>query len=113
MPLLSETRRILALLGLTLTAITAGCYTVNQPDFEAHIAAVVSEGMPFAAAIANLTKEGFVCSAVSSASSEVTCTRYRHSLLPSTCIERVNLSPRDKPPLLGSVDIRPIVCASL
>lgn len=92
----------------------AGCYSVNQTHFEAHVAERIHVLMPLNTAVATLTADGFKCDGVNAASATVTCTKTRQSLLPTTCIERVNLKPGAQPgSSLAAIDVPPIVCAGL
>lgn len=102
-------RHALALFSL---ACLSGCYTVNQERFSAYAASAVSAGTPLAAATARLQKDGFHCDPRSSAPA-TTCTRDRQSLLPYTCIERINLFPREDGTTIARVEVPQIMCAGL
>jgi len=63
--------------------------------------------MPLAAAVESLRAEGFSCSA----QNPVTCSRMRQRLLPSTCVERVNLYASSKTAAVDKIEVEPIACA--
>ena len=90
-----------------LTGALAGCYSPNQKAFEREVHTLVQPGMPVSAAVAHLTQRGFDCTG-----EPITCSRIRQRLLPSSCIERVNLQAAGSTALLF-VDIPPIACAGL
>jgi hypothetical protein len=89
-----------------------GCYTVNNDRFAADMHKLVEPGLDMASATKHLEAHGFTCDAVSAAPS-TTCMRTRQSLLPYTCIERVNLVPDGEQPRVKRVDIPQIMCAGL
>jgi hypothetical protein len=97
---------IFLVFGLTL----AGCYTLSQERFVATVTAMVAPGLPLAQATERLAGAGFECDWRSSAPA-ITCTRTRQSLLPSTCIERVNLTPDSAIHAVAKVAIAPVMCA--
>ena len=98
-----------ALAVACLTAALAGCYSPNQKAFEKEVHTLVQPGMPVSAAVAQLTQRGFNCTG-----EPITCSRIRQRLLPSSCVERVNLEATGQSSsALLSVEIRPIVCAGL
>jgi len=90
----------------------SGCYTVNDERFSAHVRTLVRPEMPLEQGIQALQNDGFLCYPMSPAPSK-TCSKTRQRLLPSTCIERVNLHASDNPPKVGHVEVRKIVCAGL
>lgn len=97
-----------AVLGtLCLSTALSACYSPNQHAFEASIHDRISIGLPAASAVANLREINMHCTG----EGPITCDRIRQRLLPSSCIERVELG------ILGDVvdtlEIRPIVCAGL
>jgi hypothetical protein len=87
-----------------------GCYTVNNERFAADMRKLVEPGLNMASATKQLKANGFTCDGVSAAPL-TTCTRTRQSLLPYTCIERVNLVPAGVPSGVERVDIPQIMCA--
>lgn len=89
-----------------------GCYTVNQERFSAYAVSAVSAGMPLEAATVRLQKDGFHCDPRSSAPA-TTCTRDRQSLLPYTCVERINLTAREDRSIIARVEVPQIMCAGL
>ncbi len=93
-------------------AFLSGCYTVNQERFSAYAASAVSAGMPLAAGTAHLQKDGFHCDPRSSAPA-TTCTRDRQSLLPYSCVERIDLYPREDKTTIVRVEVPTIMCAGL
>jgi hypothetical protein len=97
-------------LSACLSACLSGCYTVDNERFVSHVHALVSPGMKVADAAHRLEADGFTCDARSMAGA-LTCTKTRQRLLPSTCIERVNVAPPDPAAKAERIDIEPIVCA--
>lgn len=94
------------------TLCLTGCYTPNDQRFATHVQTLVEAGMPMEAAIAALEADGFVCDPALPDRSK-TCSKIRERLLPSTCVERVNLYASDIQPGIARVDVRKIVCAGL
>lgn len=90
----------------------AGCYTVNDGQFSSDMTTLVRPGMHMNAAIERLNIQGFGCDSRSAAPA-TTCTKTRQSLLPYTCIERVNLIPAVGLATVERVDIPKIACAGL
>ena len=99
-------------LPLLLIAQLAGCYTLNQERFAAYIAETVQPGVPLAQAMERLSAAGFSCDPRAS-SPAISCTRIRQSLLPYTCVERVNLVPNKEMTVVGFVAVPQVVCAGL
>lgn len=99
-------RRLLLACGAA--ALLSGCYTVDQGRFAASMQTLLPEGVAASEAVRRLQANGFNCDAPVSAP---TCARTRQRLLPSTCIERVNLVVAPGTDVLESVEVRPIVCA--
>jgi hypothetical protein len=91
-----------------LASILVGCYSPNQPMLEKEVRDLVQPGMPVSVAVADLSSHGFSCT-----EKPITCSRVRQRLLPSSCVERVNLQPVNPGLVIGAVDVRPIVCAGL
>jgi hypothetical protein len=89
-------------------SILAGCYSPNQPMLEKEVRNLVQPGMPVSVAVADLSSHGFSCT-----EEPITCSRVRQRFLPSSCVERVNLQRVQPGPIIGTVDVRPIVCAGL
>lgn len=85
-----------------------GCYTPNQQVLEKEVRNLARPGMPASAAVANLSSRGFECTG-----EPITCSRIRQRLLPSSCVERVNLELADQSAVLRTIDVRPIACAGL
>jgi hypothetical protein len=102
----------LVALSASVAASLSGCYTVDNERFASHIHVLVSPGMRVADAMHRLEADGFSCDTRSMAGA-VTCTRTRQRLLPSTCIERVNLAPPDPAAKAERIDVEPILCAGL
>jgi hypothetical protein len=98
------------LLSLVLVVLLAGCYTVNQQRFAEYVAETVQPGMSLAQATERLSVAGFACDP-RSASPAITCTRTRQSVLPYTCIERINLMPNTEITSVIAIAVAPIVCA--
>ncbi len=90
----------------------SGCYTVNQAGFTAYAASIVTAGMPIVEASARLRHEGFECDTRSSAPA-TTCTRDRQSILPYTCVERIDFFPTEDKTTVARVDVKQIMCAGL
>lgn len=91
-----------------LLLVLPGCYTVNQEGFTKHVEQIVAPGMRLSEAAMRLSKDGFACDALVS-SPAVTCTRDRQSVLPYTCIERVNLVSSNE--IVSAIQVPPIACA--
>jgi hypothetical protein len=87
--------------------VLLGCYSPNQAAFEKKVRTIVQPGMVVSDAIDKLSSNGFACSG----DHPITCSRVRQRLLPSSCVERVNLEPGDRAAVLSTVDVRPIACA--
>lgn len=87
-----------------------GCYTVNDQRFASHVQTLVSVGMPKGDAIAALQHDGFTCDSMQPMPSK-TCSNFRQQLLPSTCVERVNLYMSDRRPDIERVEVQKIMCA--
>src|SRR5579859_1989847 len=96
-------------IGACLPIVLSACYSPNQRTFEQEVRKFVQVGMPVPTAINRLSSRGFSCSG----DHPLTCARIRQRLLPSSCVERVNLQSDGKASLLTSVDVPPIVCAGL
>jgi hypothetical protein len=90
----------------------AGCYTVDNERFARHVDSLVRPGMTVAEARRRLEADGFSCDPRSVAGA-VTCGKTRQSLLPYTCIERVDLRPRDEQLAADKVEVKQILCAGL
>jgi hypothetical protein len=98
---------------LILTACVlylTGCYTVDDQRFAAHVQTLVRPTMPLTNAIAALEDDGFTCHSMLPTPSK-TCSKARQRLLPSTCIERVNLLVSDKRTEVEQVEVQKIICA--
>jgi hypothetical protein len=91
------------------SALLSGCYFVNQPKFEASVHKQVSVGMPLQAAMAALGQRKMICSG----ENPVDCSRIRQSLMPYSCIERVNLYSSGTDRLVTEIQIPKIACAGL
>jgi hypothetical protein len=85
---------------------------VNNERFATGIRALIMPGMDLAAAQSRLSSNGFNCSPLGAAPA-ISCSRMRHSLLPYSCIERVNLVPGAIQGKVERVEIPQIVCAGL
>ena len=92
-----------------LCAVLASCYSPNQQKLEKDLRSVVQPGMTVSTAVDRLSARGFRCEG----NRPLTCSRLRQRLLPSSCIERVNLEPADRASLVTVVDVRPILCVGL
>jgi hypothetical protein len=100
------------LAGIMLLALN-GCAGMSKADnerFQAVVAKNVSPGMSFVTK--HLVKAGFSCDDRSSAPA-ISCTRSRDSILPFSCIHRVELMTDTYRETVVSVTPRPIICASL
>ncbi|MCS0660700.1 hypothetical protein [Massilia terrae] len=93
-------------LGLT------GCYTVNNERFAEHARSLVEPGIAMDAAIRQLEADGFSCSPAAPTPSR-TCAKTRQRLLPSTCIERINLYSSVNSVKVEQIEVPQIVCAGL
>ena len=72
----------------------------------------MSVGMPFVTAIEHLVKAGFSCDDRVRAPA-VSCDRLRYSILPFTCVQRVNLMTDAERKTIVEVNPMPIECAGL
>ena len=100
---------------IATVAFLTGCPGMSKRDnehFQSVVAKNVSVGMPFVTAIEHLVKAGFSCDDRSAAPA-VTCTRDRMSLLPYTCVQRVNLLTDAERKIIVEVIPKPIGCAGL
>ena len=90
-----DLNKMLYRLTIVLFAITlSGCPGMSprdQESFRSHINQTISNDMSFVKTIELLAKDDFSCDD-RSMSMKITCTRMKHSLLPYSCIQRVNLS---------------------
>jgi hypothetical protein len=105
----------LTLFAVSLLTGVGGCAGMSPADnarFQAVVAKNVSVGMSFLTAIEHLVKAGFSCEDRGSAPA-VTCTRDRMSLLPYTCVQRVNLMTDAERKTIVEVIPKPIGCAGL
>ena len=93
---------------LIVLFMLGGCYTVNQEKFAKYAEAQVRVGMPIPDAIGHLSSDGFDCDD-KAARLIISCTRIRQSLMPYSCIERINIMQSGG--TVSSVQIHPIVCA--
>jgi hypothetical protein len=96
-------------IGACLSVFLSACYSPNQHMFERNVGKLVQVGMPVSMAMDRLSSRGFACNG----NHPITCARLRQRLLPSSCVERVNLQPDDQESVLNRVDVPPIVCAGL
>ncbi len=102
-------------LAILTSSSMSGCAGMSSKDnarFQEVVAKNVSVGMPFVTAIEHLVKAGFHCSAMGEAA-DVTCTRLEFSLLPFSCVQRVNLSADTHRDKIVDIAPEPIGCASL
>ena len=77
------------------------------------MAETVHEKMPFTTTIEKLEADGFSCDLIGKVDPAKTCTKTRQSLLPYTCVERVNVKPSADARGGSAIEVRPIVCAGL
>jgi hypothetical protein len=96
-------------LVLGFSALLSGCYFVDQPKFEASVHKQVSVGMPLQTAVVALSQRKMDCSG----ENPVDCSRIRQSLMPYSCIERVNLYSTGTDRLVTEIQIPKIACAGL
>jgi len=82
----------------------------DNQKFRSEVAEEVSVEMPLITAKEHLAKAGFSCDERSS-SPEVTCTRDKESVLPYSCVQRVNLTPDSKRETVIAVTPKAIICA--
>ncbi len=94
-------------LGVFFSVTLSSCYVPNQHRLDNELRALVYPGMAVSTAIDRLSSRGFACEG----DHPLTCARIRQRLLPSSCVERVELEPGDRASFLRVVDVRPIVCA--
>jgi hypothetical protein len=98
--------------AFSLILLTSGCHTTSHERLMADIGASIKPGMTIAEASNHLVQEGFHCDSRVMAPS-ITCTRIQQSLLPSTCIARVNLQPSDNGETVETVELAKLACAGL
>jgi hypothetical protein len=103
--------RLRTAIGACLSLALLGCYSPNHPALEKEVRSLVSVGMPVSTAVAHLTAHGFGCSGTPNG--QITCARIRQRLLPSSCVERVNLESGNPAAALSRLDIPPIRCAGV
>jgi hypothetical protein len=89
-------------------ALTA-CYVPNQEQLVRSVHEKVTIGMPVATAVSALGVDGFACSG----DTPTDCSRIKQRLLPSSCIERVQLYSDPDSTLIRRVVVSPISCAGL
>ena len=94
--------------SLSLTA----CYFPNQARFERHVHQRVVVGMRYDDAVAALTKDRIKCGGTRDPH-RFDCNRFRESLSPFTCVERLYLDVAENSGLVESIDIPEIGCAGL
>lgn len=87
----------------------AGCYTVNDERFAGHVHTLVKPGMTMESAARQLAADGFDC-APAAPTPSLTCAKTRQRLIPSTCIERVNLYTWGNS-AVDLIEVPPIMCA--
>jgi hypothetical protein len=97
-------------LAVVLPSLMVGCYMPNQERLNSEARTLVHVGMPVPTAIARLNSAHFTCDP---AVGGLTCSRIRQRLLPSSCMERINLTQDTAAFAVMSIDPRPIVCAGL
>lgn len=97
-------------LAATYIFCLAGCYTPNYGRLSAHVGTLVRPDMPMDEAVKTLEADGFSCSPAAPTPSK-TCARMRQRLLPSTCVERVNLYISQIRSEVELVEVPGIACA--
>lgn len=100
-------RRTVAVLFSVLCM--SSIYAEDQADLEQFIHKQIHVGMTREDAVATLTDEHFSCHGTA----PLTCARTKQSLLPSSCIERVNLTVSSPGDVVQAVDVKKTVCAGL
>jgi len=100
------------ILSFTLLVFLTACVSVDQEGFARYARQQVKVGMSLQNAKQVLADDGFHCDA-RSMQPYTTCTRNKQSLLPSTCVERINLLPDSDASLVLEMRVAPIVCAGL
>jgi hypothetical protein len=98
--------RWLVAVSAALTLALFACYSPNQRRLEKSVQDLIHPGMPMSTAVAELSSRGFTCSG----QHPVTCARIRQRLLPSSCVERVNLESGEAS-TVGRLDVPTIACA--
>jgi len=101
--------------GAALLTGVGGCAGMSPADnsrFQKVVAKNVSVGMPFVTAIEHLVKAGFSCDDRVRAPA-VSCSRFRYSILPFSCIQRIAISTDPDRRTVASVTAEPIMCAGL
>ncbi len=91
-----------------VASVLTGCYTVDQERFATSVRTLLPQGVTAGEAVRRLRADGFDCDGPPTAP---TCAKTRQRLLPSTCIERVDLAVVPGTDALESVVVKPIVCA--
>jgi len=96
-------------LAIAAVALVSACYSPNQGRLAKTVQELVHTGMPTSTAEDQLSSHGFACSG----QRPFTCSRIRQRVLPSSCVERVNLTPNDVTSAVDRVEIPAIACAGL
>ena len=103
--------RVLFVVLLSVSVV--GCYMPNQARLEEQVSRTISTDEPLSQAIAKLSAQRFTCDSKPSSKGQVSCSRIRQRLLPSSCIERVVMTVSPNESSVSAIDVRPIVCAGL
>jgi hypothetical protein len=98
------------LLAVICAVCIAGCYTVNNERFAGHVQTLVEPGIKMDTATRRLEADGFSCGPAAPTPSR-TCAKTRQRLIPSTCIERVNLYTSGNSAIVERIEVPHIVCA--
>jgi hypothetical protein len=98
------------ILALGFILSVAGCYTPNDEMLKRDVGVRIKRSMGMQAAVDALQDDGFYCQA-NSTSFKTECSRIRQRLLPSSCIERVNLTSDEGKGKVDNIDVERIVCA--
>ena len=98
---------------LILSASVVGCYMPNQTSLERQVSRTISTGVPLSQAVAKLSAQRFTCDSKPSSTGQLSCSRIRQRLLPSSCVERVVMTVSPAESSVSAIDVRPIVCAGM
>ena len=102
-----------ALFVFMLSVSIVGCYMPNQARLERQVSRAISTGDPLPQAVAKLSAQHFTCDSKPSSTGQISCSRLRQRLLPSSCVERVVMTVPTAASSVSAIEVRPIVCAGL
>jgi len=89
--------------------LATACYAPEQRRLEREIHKLVTPGMPGAVAMKKLESAQFSCTGTD----PMTCARIRQRVLPSSCVERVNITLDKAAFTVKTIDVAPTLCAGM